>query len=409
MMQREDDTVVCPLSEWLAQPTVRNDPHGLYAALREQAAVVPVELAGGVRTWLVTRYSEAMAVLRDDRFVRNVAHWPAWQRGEIPITADTMLANGLSMGTTDPPEHTRLRQALDRAFTMDRVERLRGWIESVSQRLIDECAMRYGVDLISEYAAPLSMAVICELFGTEPSDRAWLSAQAMALTDRPPYETGTVLEAVRSYLGELIEARRRLPRGDLTSALVGAPPEERLTEEELVELLLLLLVLGHDITTNLVGVSLALILSHPKQRSLLVKESWRAGDAVDEVVRYDSPLANTLWRYPLVDVEVGGVLIRTGEPVAVSIAAANRDPRHFVDPDTFDISAPARWHLAFGHGIHRCMAAPLARLTAQVTLWQVPQALSSYRLAVRPEELQYRPSTSFRGLAALPVYRAQSR
>lgn len=308
----------------------------------------------------------------------------------------------------DPPDHTRLRGLVNKAFTPRRVERMRARVEAMAAELIDKVRTRSEWDVIESYALPLPSAVIAELLGIPPADRqrfhAWTWPIARAI-DVDAYSDEGILRAaadatgqVVAYLREIVAERRRAPADDLISALVAAEDHgSQLDEEELLSLCVLLLGSGHETTVGLIGLSVYLLLTHPEELAALRAEPDLAASAVEEVLRYESPVQTTR-RIAFEDVALDGHLIRRGQHVTVWLAAANRDPEAFPDPDRFDIRRGARG-LTFSQGIHYCVGAPLARMEGEVALRTLLAALPDLSL----ERAEWSDSTLFRGFASLHV------
>ncbi|MEU6119077.1 cytochrome P450 [Streptomyces sp. NPDC047117] len=389
------------------------DPHPALAGLREgERPVVPVAMPGGYRAWAVSRYADAKAALTDPRLSKDAdRHWTAYREGRIPTTAEVVLTTGATMLTADPPDHTRLRGLISKAFTARRVEALRPRIAGLTAGLLDgmERAAADGgpVDVVRELAAPLPMEVICELFGlTDGPDRAVLrrSTETLFSATAGPEAAAAARTEVYAALGRLAEARAAAPGDDLTSALVRAQEAgDRLSPGELVGTLALLLMAGHETTVNLIGNAVLAVLTHPAQRTLLAERPELWPRAVEETLRWNGSVVMAIYRFPVEDVEIGGVRIPAGEPVMISLPGAGRDPRRHADPDAFDVAREDHGHLAFGHGIHHCLGAPLARLEAAVALPALFARFPGLRLGTEPERIQWHESVVSRGPAAVPV------
>ncbi|MFJ2766259.1 cytochrome P450 [Streptomyces sp. NPDC087300] len=373
------------------------DHHGEGARLRALGPVVGVELPGGVAAWLITRQEVGRQVLADERFVKDPAAWGALRRGEVP--ADWLLTPFVtvrSMTTATGLDHRRLRAPLARAFTARRVRSLEPRVAALTGELLDAMAEMPArsagepVDLRACFARPLPIRVICELFGV-PGQRAprvrALCGQLFGTISSTPEEVAAVRVALRTEIAELIDERRAHPDDDLTTALIDAGgaaadedaanahqedglSESELSESELVDTLMLMLVAGHETTVNLLVNAVRALLTHPAQLALLRdgREPWTA--AVEETLRWDPPVANFPFRYARCDVELAGRTVSEGEPVLLGYTAFGRDAdQHGPDAGEFDLArSPARQHLTFGHGIHHCLGAPLARLEASVAL-----------------------------------------
>ena len=375
------------------------DPYSVHARLRAQRPVSRVTMPGGMSAWLVTGYAEARAALADPRLRKTM---PGWHREPDSIFA----ALDLHMLNSDPPDHERLRRLVNKAFTARRVERLRPRIIAITTGLLDDMSAREQVDLLASFAFPLPITVICELLGVPVADRddfrAW---SATIVSDTATPETfQTHATAMIRYFMALLAAKRREPADDLLSALIAARDDgDRLSENELVSMAFLLLVAGHETTVNLIGNGVLALLLNPAELARLRAEPSLTGGAVEELLRHVNPVNNATARFAAEPVQIGGVLIGRGDLVLVTLSSANRDPSRFGDPDRLDLGRDSSGHLAFGHGIHYCLGAPLARLEAEIAFSHLLARFGSMRLAVPAESLCWRPSTLIHGLESLPV------
>jgi cytochrome P450 len=376
----------------------------LYTQLRDTEPVTRVVLPSGHPAWLVTRYDDVRAVLSDPRFSRYLLYPGA----PCLIEPGDFSTGERSILNLDPPDHTRLRRLAAKAFTARRIEGMRARVEEITEELLDAISARTPpVDLIEELAFPLPTAVICELLGVPYEDRA--DFRAWSTTIVAPFQSGpeAVAAAMREcarFMSELIERKRRDPGADLLTALIEARDEDdRLTEPELVDLMAQLLLAGHETTVSLIASAVVLLARHPDQLAAVRADSTLVRSAVEEVLRYESPAEAALLRVATADVSVGGVTIRKGEGVLAHTGSANFDEARFANPAAFDITRRDNPHLGFGHGAHFCFGAPLARLEAQVALSALLRRFPDLRLAVSPDEVQWRPPLSVRGPTAVPV------
>ncbi|WP_432072602.1 cytochrome P450 family protein [Streptomyces wuyuanensis] len=388
-------------------PAFVADPFPLYRRLREEGPVRRAVIAGGLEAWLVTRYEDGLAALSDVRLSSDVrdASDPRLMQ-QLPSTErESMVSNMLR---SDPPDHTRLRRLVSKAFTARRVAEMRPRIQEITDRLIDELLPTGRAELVADFALPLPVTVISELLGVALDDRhefqRWTDDMLLRRAEMPdPAVVDAAWQHMRAYLTGLIAEKRARPGDDLISALITARDEEgRLNEDELIAMAFLLLVAGYITTVNLIGSGVAALLAHPGQLALLRDAPELLPGAVEEFLRYDGPVNPGIARFAREDVEIAGVTIPRGATVLIASAIADRDPSRFADPDRLDVTRRDNAHLAFGHGIHYCLGAPLARLEGQIAIGTVLRRLPDLALAVRPEELDWRPG-GLRGPARLPV------
>jgi cytochrome P450 len=382
-----------------------SDPYSVHARLRAQHPVAPVIMPGGTPAWLVTGYAQARAALNDPRLLKLPKGWRP--------DPDSIIASlDLHMLNLDPPDHERLRKLVNKAFTARRVEQLRPRITAITQGLLDDMSTQREVDLLAAFAFPLPITVICELLGVPVADRdqfrAW-SATIVADAVSPEVFTDHAT-AMTGYFQSLLAARRREPADDLLSALISARDEgDRLSENELLSMMFLLLVAGHETTVNLIASGTLALLLNPGELARLSADRSLLGSAVEELLRYVNPVNTATFRFAGEAVEIDGMSIGPGEVVLVSLSGANRDPSRYACPDRLDLSRDSSGHLAFGHGIHYCLGAPLARLEAEIAFGMLLERFGSMTLAVPPDALRWRPSTLIHGLESLPVRLAPAR
>lgn len=395
-----------PYNPWL--PEHRRDPYPAYRRLRERAAIVRMPLFGA---WLATRYADVEMVLRERRFSANrddllIMKLLRRSSRQAPDLLNLVDHNLLMI---DPPRHTRLRGLVNKAFTPRRVERLRPRVEVLVEELLDRVARRGEMELIRDLAAPLPVIVIAELLGVPPEDREQLvrwSDELVELLDPlsgrdgldPPKRASHVLA---EYFRRLLAERRREPRDDLLSAMLAAEDQgERLQEGELLSLCELILAAGNETTRNLIGNGVLALIRHPEERKRLQEEPALLPSAVEEFLRFDGPIQMTD-RVATEDCEIGGQRIRAGQLVGVLLGSANRDPERFTDPDRLDVGRADNRHLAFGHGLHFCLGAGLARLEAQVAIGALLRRFPDFR--GEPEPTGWKHSVVLRGPTGLPL------
>jgi cytochrome P450 len=378
------------------------DPAGFFARLRESLPVVPLPVPGYGRAWIVTRYADVRAVLTDPRMARDIRRWPGGGRSR-PSEATGVDAHMLHV---DPPDHTRMRRLVQKAFTPRRAA-LRPRAEEIAAGLLDEMAAARGgvTDLLGAYARPLPVAVLCELLGIPAADRAWIGAAVAAYDERAEHQR--VERELAAYFRGLIAAKRAAPGDDLVSALVaasdGAGDGDGLTGGELVSTVFLLVMAGFDTTVNLIASGALALLTHPAETARLRQDPSLLPAAVEELLRFTSPVNHANDRFTTEDVPVGDVVIPAGEWVLPAISSANRDPGHFPGPDRLDLGRDTSGHVAFGHGVHHCLGAPLARMEAEVALGALIARFPGASLAVPPSELRWRPVSLMNGLESLSV------
>ena len=395
----------------LYSPEFRVDPYSVFAQMREHDPVFSQPgIDGETMIWFVTRHDDVAAVLLDDeRFVRDP---------RLALTEDELAGHELPaplqaidnhMLNRDGEDHRRLRRLVTKAFTPKVVEQLRPRIQAIADELLDAVETRGSMDLSAEYAFPLPITVIAELLGVPTADQRrfeeWSNAIITPAIAPEALERffGQMGEFV-AYLTDLFAARRADPQDDLVSALLAARDEsDALTEEEVFGTVVLLIVAGHETTVSLIGNAVVNLLSHQDQLELVRADPSLIPAAIEEVLRYEGPVERTLNRWAATDVELRGQTIRRGEVVIAILGSADRDSERFPDPDRLDVQREDTRHLAFGRGSHYCLGAPLARLEAEIALETLFRRLPNLRLAVPPNELEWRATPTFRRLEKLPV------
>jgi cytochrome P450 len=404
-------TIEHALAAWGAYD--RDDPFPLFAQVRELGAVHEVTLADGHNAWLVVRHAEARAALNDPRLSKDMQAALA-SGGKVVAEGLPGPAFARHMLVVDPPDHTRLRRLVAGAFSVRRIEGLRPHVQTIVDDLLDDVAARgpeSRVDLVESFAFPLPFTVICELLGVPETERTALGRELTALlapTSTPAEYARAkhASDAVVEMLSMLVEAKDRTPGDDLVSALISARDgDERLNQRELLSTIFQLIVAGHDTTASLIGNSIVALLRHPGQLAGWRGASGKVAAAVEELLRYDAPVPHSTFRYALEPVEIGGVTIPAGAQVIINLASANRDADHYANPEALDVDRTDARHLAFGHGIHFCLGAPLARMEGQLALHTLLHRFPQLRLAVPIEQLHWGHGDGLvlRGLSELPV------
>lgn len=394
----------------IASAEFKANPYPFYAWLRAEAPVYRVTLPDKRSAWLIARYDDVAAALRDERLVKDRNAMAGEQLTRQPWVRGLFKSFERNMLGLDPPDHTRLRGLVQKAFTPRRIEDMRARIQSISDELLDAAERKGQMDLIHDFALPLPVTVIADILGIPQEDRhkfhGWSRAMigASAASSLGQLRVIPSMLVFMSYIRKLIKTRRARPQDDLTSALVQAEEAgDQLSEDELVAMIFLLLVAGHETTVNLIGNGTLALLEHRDQMAKLQNDPSLIKTAVEELLRYASPVETADERYAREEIRIQGVTIPRGELVYAGIASANRDERQFPNPDTLDITREPNRHLAFGQGIHYCLGAPLARLEGQIAINTLLRRIPDLRLAVPPEALRWNRGLVLRGLESLPV------
>ena len=391
----------------------RDDPFPLFAAVRELGPVHQVTLVDGHDAQLVVRYGEALAALNDSRLSKDMHAALSTGAGVVaeglpgPAFARHMLS-------VDPPDHTRLRRLVSGAFSPRRIEELRPRVQTIIDDLLDDLAAQGSnspVDLVAAFAFPLPFTVICELLGVPEPERASLGRglSALLVPTSTPAEYARAKEAsdaVVAMLGALVEAKQDAPGNDLVSDLISARDgDERLDSQELLSTIFQLIVAGHDTTTSLIGNGVVALLTNPAQLAKLRAEPANLAAAIEEVLRYDAPVPHSTFRYAIEPLELGDQIIPAGAQVIICLAAANRDADRYSSPEQLDIDRAQARHLAFGHGIHHCLGAVLARMEGQLAIGSLLRRFPQLALAVPKNDLHWGHGDGLvlRGLSELPV------
>lgn len=387
----------------LSSPEFLSDPYPVYHHIREIDPVFWMPHTGPTGgMWLVTRYADVAAVLKDARLSKDVSRI---------APADELTPLDHAMLGKDPPDHTRLRSLAAQAFTPKRIADLEPRIADIVDDLLAPVRANGTLDFIAEFALPLPIIVIAELLGVPPEDRntfrSWSNdivrgADAVQGSEENARKGQEASIALAGYFRDLIQERRRDPRRDLISGLIEArDAQDRLNETELLGTCILLLIAGHETTVNLLGNGLLALLRHPDQRTRLQRRPEHIPAAVEEMLRFDSPVQRATFRIATETTAIGGKPIKAGQQVSAVIGAANRDPTQFPDPDRFDVTREPNRHLAFGLGIHFCLGAPLARTEARIAFSRIFEKLPNIQLAVA--EPAWNANTFLRGLKSLAV------
>ncbi len=387
----------------LGSPRFKANPYPFYARLRAEAPVYRTKVGFRLTGWLVSRYDDVLMVLKDDRFANN------WSP-KMPWFFRSGFASALTrhMLTQDAPDHTRLRTLVHKAFTPRLVEGLRERIQTVCDDLLKVVARSGRMELVREYALPLPLTIIADLLGIPGEDRlrfhSWTRSTVAASTNIDLLRALPNIWLLMRYLRKLFAERRAHPRDDLVTALVQAEEAgDRLSEDELLGMVILLLLAGYETTVNLIAAGTLALIQHPQQRDRLQQNPALAASAIEELLRYTSPLDIASIRAAREEVTIGSATIPRGGLVLAVLGSANHDESQFPDPETLDITREPNRHLAFGLGAHFCLGAPLARLEGQIAITTLLRRFPNLRLAKAPESLRWRKGLIFRGLEELPV------
>jgi cytochrome P450 len=388
----------------IASSEFKADPFPFYARLRSEAPVYQTKLPDRRNVWLVTRYNDVLSVLKDDRFSKDKinARTPPW----LPPMFKPLLRNMLDV---DVPDHTRLRSLVQRVFTVRLIENLRERVQDLADELLNQTQAEGRMDLVRDYAIHIPTTIIAEMLGVPIEDRhkfhRWSSAAISATSSR----WGIVVAlpqgvAFLRYIRHLVKSRRATPKDDLVTALVQAEEAgDQLSEDELVAMIFLLLVAGHETTVNLIGNGMLTLLESPDQMNKLRDNPMLMKTAVEELLRYNGPLETATERYARTDTTVAGVTVPRGELVLAVLASANRDEQQFEHADRLDLEREPNPHVAFGFGIHYCLGAALARLEGQIAIATLLRRIPNLRLAAPTNALRWRRGLVLRGLESLPV------
>lgn len=390
-------------------------PYEMYERLRAEGPAREVVMPHGVKVWMVTRYADVRSLLADARISKDgrrmnemFARHSGVELEEEEETEGAGFDDDLSahMLNSDPPRHSRLRKLVGKAFTAHRMEGLRPRITQVVDELLDGIADKGEADLIESFATPLPITIISDLLGVPIEDREIFRMWATTLvgSGHDPEEVAEASGKVIEYSNGLIEAKRVNPGEDMLSALVQVSEDgDALTRSELVAMIFLLVVAGHETTMHTLGNAVHSLLTHPDQLETLRANPALMPGAADELMRYDGGVGVATFRFTKEDIALDGVTIPAGEVVVLSLGSANRDGAKFEDPDRLDITRHPLGNLAFGHGIHYCIGAPLAKLEVEIGLGRLINRFPDMRLAAEPQQLRWKNSNLMKGLVTLPV------
>lgn len=376
-----------------------HNPYPVYEKLRKDEPVFRVMFPHGEFGWIITRYEDAVQILKDPRFSKDMVR---------RYGADNQSIFSNNMLFSDPPDHRRLRGLVQKAFTPKLVADMRSHIRDIADDLLDNLPSQEKMNLIDDFAFPLPIIVISEILGVPLEDRDKFRLWSNTVIDASTAESAELFEQhareFTDYLTAWFAKVRRDPGTDLISQLVIAEESgQQLTEQELLGVVSLLIIAGHETTVNLIGNGILALLEHPEQRELLIKQPELIHNAIEEMLRYNGPLEFSTSRWALEDIEFRGEHIAQGELVIVALGSANRDEQQFKDADIFDITREKSSHLAFGKGIHLCLGAPLARLEGEIAVSTLLNRFPNIQLQADVNELEWRPGMIVRGVKEIPV------
>lgn len=395
----------------IASPVFKAQAHQTYARLRAQQPVWRIKPPlGGRPAWMVLRYDDVAALLKDSRFAKDRANaFTAAELREGPRVPKFIKPLMRGMLDRDDPDHARLRRLVQKAFTPQRVAGMERSTLAICERLLDRIEGRRRFDLIADYALPLPVTVISDLLGVPPRDRRKFAGWSRTIIKNSATPWGLLasfpdLAAMLRYQRWLVAEKRARPGNDLVSDLVKAEDAgDQLDQDELLSMIALLLTAGHETTTNLIGNGALALLEHPDELRRLRDDPSLTASTVEELLRFASPVETSTFRYAREDLELTGTTIRRGEMVLGVIASANRDPAQFTDPETLDLERTPNRHLSFGLGGHFCLGAPLARLEGRIAFDALLRRFPKLRLARTDRPPRWRRGHVFRGLGSLPL------
>ncbi|MBR2563627.1 MAG: cytochrome P450 [Paenibacillus sp.] len=375
------------------------NPYPVYEKLRKSDPVFKVMFPHGVFGWIISRYEDAVQILKDSRFSKDIVK-------RYGPDNQTIFSNNMLF--SDPPDHRRLRGLVQKAFTPKLVADMRDHVQSIADDLLDNLPSQETMNLIDDFAFPLPIIVISEILGVPREDREKFRMWSNTVIDASVAESAELFHQhereFTEYLTDWFAKVRKEPGQDLISQLVIAEEfGEQLTEKELLSVVALLIIAGHETTVNLIGNGILALLEHPEQRDLLIQQPELIHQAIEEMLRYNGPVEFSTSRWASEDIEFRGHQIAKGELVIVALDSANRDEEQFSDPDVFDIRREKSSHLAFGKGIHLCLGAPLARLEGEIAVSTLLKRFPNLRLQKDIDTLEWRPGLIVRGVKEIPV------
>lgn len=387
------------LSEALFTEAFTQNPFPVYAQIRENEPIIRMLFPDGQRGWIISRYEDAVEALKDPRFIKDI------HNADIDLKELFLSKNMLF---SDPPDHKRLRGLVQKSFTPQMIAGMRDRIQEIANELLDSVGEKETLNLIDDYAFPLPIIVICEILGVPSADRdkfrGWSNSLIEHTGVRDDEHIRAQMEEFQQYLSQWFAKVRSHPSDDLISQLIVAEEQgDRFSEEELYNVVMLLIIAGHETTVNLIGNGILALFQNLDQLYLLHNNPELIHRAIEEMLRYNGPVEFSTSRWAKEDLVFKGVEMSKGDLVVVSLSSANRDPDQFIDPDVFDITREKSPHLAFGKGIHLCLGAPLARLEGEIAINTLLQRYPNINLKVDISELEWRPGMIVRGLKEMPL------
>jgi cytochrome P450 len=396
------------------------NPFSILTQLRSEGAIVPVEVPGNSNrfgygpAWIVTRYAEAAAILKDHKHFTvnaNAASSSKFLETREKLASEApAFFSGNSMLSVDEPDHMRLRGLVSKAFTPAYINSLRPRIQQLADELLNKVQDRGSMELVHDYAYPLPINVISEMLGIPENNRIKIKAFSEALsagTFRTPENEKFIMEKIKvfsDYIIELVTEKRSHPQDDLISQLINQEEKgDRLNEGELLSMVSLLVVAGHETTSNLIGIGTLMLFDNPEQLEKLKKDTSLIPQAVEELLRFNGPVMFPITRFATEDIIIAGQQIKNGDTVFIALTSANRDERQFLNPDQLDLTRQEKQHIAFGTGIHMCIGAPLARLEGEIAFETLLRRMPHLRLNIPRDSVTWRGNFTLRGLISLPV------
>jgi cytochrome P450 len=408
------DVNTAPKTVKMGDPAFRADPYPTYAWLRQNAPVIQVKAPFGFgKAYMVTRYEDVQAIFKDPRFSTDMRRRGSGEinGGLARFAPRSMRILGNQMVTQDDPNHARLKNLVHKAFTPVRIAALHQRIEVITKDLLDAAEKRDVIDIVEDFALPLPMTVISEMLGVPEHMRKPFRDLMTGMLDAPgfalfrAFRQFSTTRALIAFLNDLINLRRREPDDGMITALIAAEQAgDKLDQEELIGMIFVLLLAGHETTVNLIANGTLALLENPEQFRLLRDNPQHIKTAVEEFLRYTNPVEHGVVRFATEDLPVLGVTIPKGSTVMAMLSSANRDETVFKDPEKLDVTRDPNRHLAFGVGMHYCLGAPLARMEGAIAINALLARFPNMQLAIAPQAVRWRPSiANFRGLMELPV------